>query len=54
MELFRDDNTDGYSKNRLNKLNKEWEKIVKEKNLNASTEKYDQAAQEFSDQVARR
>ena len=54
MELFRADNTIGYTDAELELLNAEWSAIVEAKNLEEYTEKYDIQAKEFSDSVAKR
>lgn len=54
MELFRDDNTSGYSKKELDDLNREWANRVKEQNLNEDTEEYADAEKRFSDEVSHR
>ncbi len=54
MKLFREDNTEGYTAEELKKLNSEWEKTVADKNIKEGTDAYNEAAKEFSDQIARR
>lgn len=54
MQLFRDDNTNGYTQNELDELNVEWEIIVTNEGIEENTGEYDQRAKEFSDEVASR
>ena len=54
MELFRTENTVGYTDAELELLNAEWSAIVEAKNLEEYTEEYDVQAKEFSDRVAKR
>ena len=54
MKLFRDDNTEGYTPEQLEKFNTEWEQRVSDIGLEEYTEEYDLAASWFCDEVARR
>ena len=54
MKLFRTDNTEGYSDEKLDSFNAEWQEIVEREKLEENTEAYDIAAKFFSDVVARR
>jgi hypothetical protein len=53
-QLFNTQNTQGYTQEELAELNAEWENIVKKKGLEKFTDEYKEAAQNFSDEVARR
>lgn len=54
MELFRSDNTEGYSQEEMDQLNAEWKKIVSNEGLEEYTDEYNQRASHFCDEVARR
>ena len=54
MDIFRDDNTDGYSENQLSELNDEQIRRSEELNLDPGTDDYHQAAKNFADEVNRR
>ena len=54
MELFRRDNTDGYSAAELAALNREWQERVKALGLDPHDDEYDLRAKQFSDEVSRR
>ena len=54
MELFRNNNTDGYTQDQLDALNAEWEKRANELELIEGTADYTQASKSFCDEVARR
>lgn len=54
MKLFRDDNTDGYTTEELDALNAEWEMQAEAEGLKEGSDEYNEAAQQFSDSVARR
>ena len=54
MDLFRTDNTEGYTQQELDALNTEWENRVKQFDLEEYTEEYDFQAKCFCDEVARR
>ena len=53
-ELFRPDNTSGYSDEELAALNAEWETIVSDRDLELFSDEYHAAAKDFCDTVARR
>ena len=53
-DLFRDDNTDGYSREELGALNTEWRERAEAANLEEGTDEYQEAANAFCDNVARR
>lgn len=52
--LFRTDNTEGYTQMELDELNSEWTDRGDEMELEEFTPVYDIAADEFSNEVARR
>ena len=52
MELFRQDNTEGFAGEQLDALNAEWKERAG--GLEFGTDEYDQAAKAFCDEVARR
>jgi len=52
MELFRQDNTDGYSDQELDALNAEWE--TRSTGLDPNSDEYQQTAKAFADEVGRR
>ncbi len=54
MRLFRTDNTEGYTHSQIDQLNREWERIAEELNLEENTDEYDREAKKFADAVARR
>ena len=54
MELFRDDNTEGYTASELSALNDEWDAIAADMELDEYTPEYDEQAAWFSDSVSRR
>lgn len=54
MDLFRPDNTEGYTAAELAKLNAEWEEIAEREGLEEYTAAYDERAGQFNDEVARR
>lgn len=51
---FRIDNTDGYSNQELEALNREWEARALDQELAPGTDEYEQAAKTFANEVARR
>jgi hypothetical protein len=53
-ELFRKDNTAGYSDAELDVLNAEWTAIIEAEGLEPHTEEYNQRAHWFCDSVAGR
>jgi len=54
MEMFRNDNTDGYTQAQLDSLNSEWEALATELGLDPDDDEYKQAASNFGDEVSRR
>ena len=54
MNIFRDDNTEGYSQTQLDNFNDEWIKRVEELHLEPESDDYHQAAKAFTDEVNRR
>ena len=54
VDLFRPDNTEGYTAAELAKLNAEWEEIAEREGLEEYTAAYDERAGQFNDEVARR
>ena len=54
MDLFRTDNTEGYTQAQLDTLNAEWQERVEKLNLEEYTDEYDREAKRFDDEVARR
>ena len=54
QQLFRDDNTTGYTNAQRVSLNNEWIGIVSRDNIHPGTEEYVQRSKEFSDLVAKR
>jgi len=54
MELFRFDNTDGYTQSQLDSLNSEWAALAMELGLDPEDDEYKQAASNFGDEVSRR
>lgn len=54
MNLFRTDNTEGYSQHNLDVLNAEWDDRVREMGLEEHTDEYDFQAKRLSDEVSRR
>ena len=53
-ELFRDDNTSGYTAEQLDALNTEWAAIVDAEILVPDTDEYHARAKQFADEVSRR
>lgn len=53
-DLFTDDNTEGYTEGQLDSLNAEWEIRVESLKLEEYTEKYNDEAKAFGDEVAGR
>ena len=51
MELFREENTEGYTQTQLDTLNIEWQE--QSKNLEEDTDEYDLQAKWFADKIAR-
>ena len=54
LELFRQDNTRGYTDAELFALNAEWQAIVDCDNLEPGTDEYHHRAKQFADEVSRR
>lgn len=54
MNLFRDDNTEGYAADQLEELNREWALRIKILGLEEGTDEYEQNAKAFCDEVAGR
>jgi len=54
MKAFNEYNTDGYTNEELESLNKEWESIVEEKSLEPYSNEYDIELKKFQDEVAKR
>ena len=54
MKEFNEYNTDGYTKDQIDDLNDEWEKIVQDLGIKPGTDEYDNAAKNFADEVSRR
>lgn len=52
MNLFRNDNTDGYTQTQLDALNNEWDKYVQKNALKKGSDEYYQAEHQFTDKVA--
>lgn len=54
MNLFRNDNTEGYTQDQLEELNNEWQEKVEETLIEEHTDEYDFQAKCFADAVSRR
>jgi hypothetical protein len=54
MELFKENNTEGYSESQLQNLNEEWEQIVTKNQLEEFTDEYNIQAKIFLDIVSKR
>jgi len=54
MEMFRNDNTDGYTQAQLDSLNSEWAALAIELGIDHEDDEYKQAASNFCDEVSRR
>ena len=54
IDLFRTDNTEGYTDEQLAALNSEWAERVAADGLEEGTIEYEDAAKAFADEVARR
>lgn len=54
MNLFNEDNTEGYTQEERDALNAEWEAIVDEHKLVEGSDTYDIAAKNFCNTVAQR
>lgn len=54
MKPFRTDNTYGYTQPEMDELNDEWQARAEEMGLEEGTYEYDEEAQRFNDEVARR
>lgn len=54
MKPFRTDNTDGYTQSEMDELNDEWQARAEEMGLEEGTYAFDEEAQRFADEVARR
>jgi len=53
-ELFREDNTEGYTQEQMDALNAEWDKRAEEKGLEPGSSEYEREAKWFCDEVAHR
>jgi hypothetical protein len=54
MDEFRQDNTEGYNDQDLEKLNAEWRERAKNLNLEYGSEDYEFYLKAFSDEISRR